>query len=234
MENHDERVARAHHDLLKDPRLFFSDLSEQFQAIGRLRAKLTPEVERISDQIERMGGLYKILCSDSDTHELLAEYQHALEMAVELEKFQKNLCNVMDSIYETQWNATRNPLYVWWALSSNRCSPPKWCLDYMHDCARKICDMADDETIDAQTCAVKIPSMLGLTKPGWNSFREYRLLDESLEMLAELKAYRREGMSPQSASNEILSRFGLENERSMRRRIAAIKRALTRRKPNKT
>jgi hypothetical protein len=76
--------------------------------------------------------------------------------------------------------------------------------------------------------------MLGLTKPGWNSFREYRLLDESLEMLAELKAYRREGMSPQSASNEILSRFGLENERSMRRRIAAIKRALTRRKPNKT
>jgi hypothetical protein len=152
---------------------------------------------------------------------------------------------------KTAYENTGNPLFVWHAISffigaanellTDEVTPewepwtgilPKWCLDYLAKCASAVINMDWGCDSPPSECAAMIPALFGFTKKGWNAFNERRELRGSQHVERYYYELRDEGISVQQAMNETLERYGLENERSVRRKIAAVAKAYTPRSNN--
>jgi hypothetical protein len=78
------------------------------------------------------------------------------------------------------WRESKNPLYIWEAIA--RClnvdppAPiPAWCLPYLAEAARNITDLSwrcGQRRLSHSLAAGRVTRALGLTRQGFNAFRE--------------------------------------------------------------
>jgi hypothetical protein len=153
---------------------------------------------------------------------------------------------------EILYKNTRNPIFAWEAVLLN-CSPlverirneadsnwppfspamPKWCMDYLESCGTAARSLAYglspelpgyDPNLTPTGCADMIARRFGFTRPGWNAFNEHRTFGESADMNAMMSYMRADGgATAQEAIDRALEKYGLANERSVRKRIKALR-----------
>jgi hypothetical protein len=147
--------------------------------------------------------------------------------------------SVLKNFYEN----TGNPVFVWEAIGfyngamseflKIEAAPdwppwsdtlPEWCVKYLAKCASAVSMMSLDDT-PPQKCVDQIPNVFGFKRKGWNAFHERRELRESGWIDRFYYGRREEGASAQEAMNETLERYGYENERNVRKRLAAFRKA---------
>ena len=73
-------------------------------------------------------------------------------------------------------------------------------------------------------CAEQSAEVLGFTSPGKNAFAEHRSRESVLEDFSDYISMLEEGMSATEAIRELMEKKGTDDDRNVRRRIAAAKR----------
>lgn len=141
-------------------------------------------------------------------------------------------CRVHLAHLKDCWKQTGNPIFVHCAVAMWRFDPsgsfPEWCSEYLEECSRQILQLVSDKSLTASDCASRLPATFGFVRSTWNAFHQIRELYSSELMYRTLYALRMQDLPAQKATAEVLRLFGLENERSLRRRFAALKRSIYR------
>ena len=143
--------------------------------------------------------------------------------------------------FERAYAETGNPLYVWDALSL-LCVPqylredtpdavlPGWCVDYLGRVAEALLGLPDASVRPRGGMAEQAPAVskaLGLRRQGWDAYAERRI-DRDREWDADLyERVRAFGIPDKDAMEAAVERLGLEDERSVRRRLRRGRRAKT-------
>jgi hypothetical protein len=159
--------------------------------------------------------------------------------------YQRELFEGQMEVYRVAFKNTGNPVYVWKALrwlhplfTQNRILagedlppgpgvPPEWCMEYLLKCARAVDDLCwgldprdtNIELSEGQRIDV-LPAVLGFTRPGWNAFSHYYSIKEMEYVGRYLQELRDEGVPYSVALVKTAERYGYQDERSLRRRMA--------------
>ena len=145
--------------------------------------------------------------------------------------------------FERAYAETGNPLYVWDALSL-LCVPlyvpgirseflrgallPGWCIEYLGRVAEAILGLPSPSVHPPGGMAEQAPQLskaLGLSRQGWDAFAEWRK-DRAREQDADLyERVKALGIPDKDAMEAATEFWGLEDERSVRRRLRRGRRA---------
>ncbi len=119
---------------------------------------------------------------------------------------------------------------------------PPWCGDYLVEVAYRIEVMAGgrdfatpgamqerlnsctSDELPSTDAPSRLPAALGLVRPGWNAFREYQSDDFPRLFLTVQETDRAAGRKPTMKLRELMDVMGWVDERSARRKLAALRR----------
>jgi len=161
-------------------------------------------------------------------------------------KFTRCLFEGIIEVYRIAFKNTGNPVYVFAAIrlfsptmlaawqgadpSGGRdVALPNWCVNYLTQCAQAVervsygSDPRRDEVSLRITDAQKVdllPRLFGFVRPGWNAFADFYSAFKMRWPEKYFAEMRSDGMSYARAMAETAARFGYEDERSLRRRLA--------------
>ena len=67
-----------------------------------------------------------------------------------------------------------------------------------------------------------VPAALQLTRPGWNAFAAHRSLMDTATIAHEVERLKTKGWTTAKAREHIMEQYGIQDERSFRRRLAKL------------